>query len=248
MTPARRGKTKVFCSVACSRLSRRKLPIETHCWFCGNALEGLGKPGFPKRYCDRVCAAKLRVKQEQEARDTSSVCAVCSVTFVGKTRNLRYCGEVCRVEGNRLKAAQRWEEFLSTQPEFKELDCEWCGLKVQVPRSFTGGRKYHDDCKIKARRARNRIKTLRRQGVKTDKRITHEEVAERDNFVCYLCEKSVDMSLPRTSKLGATLDHVIPVSKGGEDSLENLRLAHWVCNIKKSDKILGVDVVSSETE
>lgn len=246
MTPGTRGRKKLFCSDDCSRISRRKLPVETACWFCGKALDGLGKSGFPKRYCDRVCASKLRVKQDQETRDTSSVCTVCSLAFVGRTRNRRYCGEVCRVEGNRLKATQRWQEFLSTQPEFKEWDCEWCGLKVQVPRSLTGGRKYHDDCRGKARRARNRIKTLKRQGVKTDKRITHEEVAERDNFVCYLCDAVVDMSLPRTSKLGATLDHVIPVSKGGEDCLENLRLAHWICNIRKSDKILGVGHVASE--
>jgi 5-methylcytosine-specific restriction endonuclease McrA len=89
---------------------------------------------------------------------------------------------------------------------------------------------------------------LIRQGVKSDERITHEEIAERDNFICHICEQAVDMSLPRTSKFGATLDHVIPVSKGGVDSRENLKLAHWICNIKKSDKILGVEGVASKAE
>jgi 5-methylcytosine-specific restriction endonuclease McrA len=45
------------------------------------------------------------------------------------------------------------------------------------------------------------------------------------------------MSLPRTSKQGLTLDHVIPLSKGGTDTMDNLRPAHWLCNIKKSNKL-----------
>ena len=37
--------------------------------------------------------------------------------------------------------------------------------------------------------------------------------------------------------MGLTVDHVIPLSKGGSDELENLRPAHWICNNRKSDKV-----------
>jgi 5-methylcytosine-specific restriction endonuclease McrA len=47
----------------------------------------------------------------------------------------------------------------------------------------------------------------------------------------------IDLSLARNSRFGATIDHVIPISKGGLDVLDNLRLAHWICNIKKGNKV-----------
>jgi 5-methylcytosine-specific restriction endonuclease McrA len=38
------------------------------------------------------------------------------------------------------------------------------------------------------------------------------------------------MSLPGTHNMGATIDHLVPVSAGGKDSLSNVRLAHRSCN------------------
>jgi 5-methylcytosine-specific restriction endonuclease McrA len=245
MTPGTRGRKKKFCSDDCSRMSRRKLPVETSCWSCGEALTDLGKSGFPKRYCNRKCAQDLRIRQEQEARDLRATCKECGVNFVGDKQGLKYCGQECRAEANRKYSARRWREEVATRPEFKEWECAWCNEMIRVPISFTGHNKYHDECKLRARRARDRRKTLRRQGVKSVERITHEEIAERDGYLCHICGDSVDMSLPRTSKLGATLDHVIPVSKGGVDSRENLKLAHWICNVKKSNRI-GDELVASE--
>jgi 5-methylcytosine-specific restriction endonuclease McrA len=37
----------------------------------------------------------------------------------------------------------------------------------------------------------------------------------------------------------ATLDHVVPRSKGGRDSMDNLVLACQPCNVQKADKLLG---------
>jgi 5-methylcytosine-specific restriction endonuclease McrA len=39
--------------------------------------------------------------------------------------------------------------------------------------------------------------------------------------------------------MSATVDHIIPVSKGGHPSaMDNLQLAHWICNRLKSNKLL----------
>lgn len=51
------------------------------------------------------------------------------------------------------------------------------------------------------------------------------------NGICWLCEQPVDI-------LRFSIDHVIPVSKGGRNTLENLRPSHKDCNsIKASHEI-----------
>jgi len=111
-----------------------------------------------------------------------------------------------------------------------------------VPFSYTGSRKYHDDCALKSKRQRNRLKTVKRQSGRVQGlRVDVEDIALRDGFICHICISPVDMSLARNSRFGATLDHVYPLSKGGDDSLENLKLAHWICNVKKSNKLGDID-------
>lgn len=47
--------------------------------------------------------------------------------------------------------------------------------------------------------------------------------------ICYLCRS------PFKSMKDITLDHWMPLSKGGEDNLDNYRLAHEGCNKLKSN-------------
>ncbi|REJ29312.1 HNH endonuclease [Caldibacillus debilis] len=55
---------------------------------------------------------------------------------------------------------------------------------------------------------------------------------------CGICGHPVDFSLKPPHPMSATIDHIIPVAKGGHPSdIDNLQLAHWTCNRQKSDKI-----------
>ena len=57
--------------------------------------------------------------------------------------------------------------------------------------------------------------------------------------VCGICGKPVDFSLKYPHPLSPTIDHIIPLAKGGHPSdIDNLQLAHRCCNRQKSDKLV----------
>jgi hypothetical protein len=58
------------------------------------------------------------------------------------------------------------------------------------------------------------------------------EVLKRDNFRCVLCGNSP----AKTPDLALHADHIVPFSKGGQTTLENLRTACFDCNIGRSNK------------
>lgn len=79
----------------------------------------------------------------------------------------------------------------------------------------------------------NQDRGHRRRAVKSGARFTRREVLDRDGWVCQLCETQIDPDLSHPHPMSATLDHVIPVSRGGEHSLENAQAAHRICNMRK---------------
>lgn len=61
----------------------------------------------------------------------------------------------------------------------------------------------------------------------------YREVFERDGWVCGICTEPVDPEATWPDPLSASLDHVVPVSRGGVHVPENAQCAHLVCNVQK---------------
>lgn len=107
--------------------------------------------------------------------------------------------------------------------------CANC-LTVRPLKEFTKKLKswgYCKDC--------NTIKTTeylaRKKGSKILVSFTKKDIIKRDGLYCYLCKKLL-------TEKEATLDHIIPLARGGDHKPENIKVACLSCNSSKNKKTL----------
>lgn len=59
--------------------------------------------------------------------------------------------------------------------------------------------------------------------------------AQQDGL-CWICGRAMRVDVPPAYHPdSATLDHVVPKSKGGGNDRNNLKLAHRTCNMRRSN-------------
>ncbi len=68
------------------------------------------------------------------------------------------------------------------------------------------------------------------------------QVLELYGTKCHICGEEIDLQAERQCgrpgwEKGLHIDHVIPLSKGGDDTIENVRPSHGQCNIIKWAKM-----------
>lgn len=72
-------------------------------------------------------------------------------------------------------------------------------------------------------------KTAGNLSIKKIQRVYEDNIKKYGTLTCYLCEKPI--------KFGQdSLEHKIPLSRGGTNKYENLAIAHLSCNKKKHNK------------
>lgn len=67
---------------------------------------------------------------------------------------------------------------------------------------------------------------------------------DRDKGICQLCQDPVDPDLPyrdpatgEINRMSKSIDHIVPVARGGTHDLSNAQLAHFGCNQSKNVRI-----------
>jgi HNH endonuclease len=64
--------------------------------------------------------------------------------------------------------------------------------------------------------------------------IDRQAVFDRDAWRCGICKQPVDKGLPWPDPMSVSLDHIVPMSLGGDHSYENVQCAHLSCNQTKA--------------
>lgn len=215
----RRGPVSAFCSELCR----------------SRATRGRGTPAY-----ERALARSAKKNAEARAARPRPDCIVCGSPVEPPRRTL--CSDECKRKNNAKKAM----EF---QRAYKAEHGIW---PARVYEKKDGAERYKS--KAKARdAARNKAIPVRKRypavfAAKDARRrmklaqATVEvfdpmEVFDRDRWVCQLCNEPVDRDVEYPDPGYRSLDHIVPISKGGEHSRRNTQLAHLGCNVAKSNRM-----------
>lgn len=78
---------------------------------------------------------------------------------------------------------------------------------------------------------KTKLSRIRRQRhAETWDGVTDAEILERDRWRCGICRKVIGKKFRWPHPRSASVDHVIPLSQGGDDTAANKRAAHLACN------------------
>lgn len=153
------------------------------------------------------------------------------------------------LEQERERCKEKSKEYRQTHPEqVREYSREYLRKYFQVHPEQA--REYHRKwyhAHIEQRREYARkwcqahpegsyARNARRRGLlEKAEKVSPQEIFQRDGWICQICGKKVNPKLKSPDPISASLDHIIPLSKGGTHERKNLQLAHLICNIKKNN-------------
>lgn len=201
---------------------------DTPCSICGRLLwSGSNSRPADSRVC-RPCRAVRRVDRPEMQREA---CEQCGTTLLRPhpSKGQRFCSRACCYL-SRKGVAPQWRT-----PRIRVLSCAECGTAVIT----TGTVVVCGACKPQREREQWQRKNRRRRAVKrgaTSEPYTLAEIAVRDGRRCQLCRRKVNMNLRAPNRMAPTIDHVIPIFHGGDDTRANVQLAHYGCNSRKRDR------------
>jgi 5-methylcytosine-specific restriction endonuclease McrA len=121
----------------------------------------------------------------------------------------------------------------------RSVTCSHCGSPFTVEQHYGRPRTVCDPCKAEARRDDRRAAKYRRrqrQGL-SGERVYRQRVWERDGYRCQLCGDPLAMGEQVPHPHAPTIDHVLPLAKGGLHTMANVQAAHFICNSLKSDTV-----------
>lgn len=75
----------------------------------------------------------------------------------------------------------------------------------------------------------------------------NKAILRKTATVCALCGMPLDKSLKYPDPMSISIDHVIPVARGGKSTLGNLQATHLICNKEKGKKIINLNNVDSKS-
>lgn len=216
------------------------------CEQCGKEFKRTKKKRDSCRFCSRECAFKY-AHEHRKANiviEHAKICLYCGKRFTTTNSNKLYCSEECSKENGRKKARERSKAIRPISFKGKKTICRNC--EKEFITEYKKSKVFCcDNCKdIYEKQKRHNINRKRLKGKVIDRDITLTKLSIRSNNMCAICGATVDWSdykeINGTIICGEkypSIDHIIPLSKGGMHEWSNVQLAHRDCNRIKSDEV-----------
>jgi len=144
-----------------------------------------------------------------------------------RAANAEYSRKYASLNPEKIKEGKR-KQYLNNPEKTKTRYQEW--IKNNPDR-------YKELSRLKEHRRRALLNSVNSEFY------TESDIIKRYGTKCHICNLEIDFNTPRSSKFkgwetGLQLDHVVPLSSGGSDTIDNIMPSHGICNIKKGDKII----------
>lgn len=185
------------------------------------ACLGCGEVYTWQRMTQKFCAPGCR--RPPRRVPPTKTCDHCGTTYQAARSDQRFCSRVCR---------SVWRHrALGSPAAVSDRACAHCGA------SFVSTRAHQRFCRRSCAAeyyGRDHIARAKRFGVPWE-HFASFEVFSRDKWTCGICGDPVDRRLVYPDPACVSLDHIVPLSKGGGHLRSNAQCAHWICNVQKSD-------------
>ena len=155
---------------------------------------------------DRRKCQECRRADPQRAQPEPRICVLCAESYVRKSKG-RPDQRWCS-----KSCAQAWRN--GARPPYTRVADGDDGMARKI--------------------ARNRLRL--RVHAETWDGVTDEQIMERDRWRCGICGKRIGKSYKYPHPRSKSIDHLIPISQGGDDKAPNKRAAHLACNCGRMNR------------
>lgn len=207
------------------------------CEYCGEEFQP--RPvGLPGKYCSGECRTRAaharRAAAAADARaQAGKVCPQCGEPFTPSvTIRQMYCSKACGANANRDASGKTCQEADCDRSMRARGMCSMHWKRWGRQEGIIKPEPWDDRRRDNYHRRRARL-----NGATNGDKVLRATLIARDNGQCQLCGHTIDLTLTYPHPRSASIDHRIPISKGGEHSMANTQLSCLECNVRKSDRI-----------
>lgn len=188
------------------------------------------------KYCSDTCRKEAESDRYKAFRKTDEYvspktikkehkCTICGTLYMSSGKGTM-CVECHKEHTRRILIERRMTEDIKV--------CAWCG------ELFTSTIASHQRfCGLRCSNAYNgKVKRARKRKAYV-RPVYLKDIYTRDNGLCGLCGERVGLGYVYPHPLSASIDHILPLSKGGTHEPRNVQLTHLRCNVEKGVRAVG---------
>jgi len=162
---------------------------------------------MPAKYCSNKCRQRSKYLPGGTYWKNPIICAE--------------CGKACPRWAKSVEGRSRCPSCRNSRLKCRVADCERMVHARKMCRRHYGAEHGSD------------YRAMRRAAFV--KKVDREKVFKSDGYKCHICGRRTDPALKFPHPRSPTIDHLIPLARGGKHEPENCRTACFQCNSRKSD-------------